>query len=74
MTSEHTATEIPPLVRGMTYEDMPKGQAFRTARRTVTETDLVNFITWGGFNEPLFWDASHAARTAATRAGWSRGR
>ncbi|MGW2287446.1 FAS1-like dehydratase domain-containing protein [Streptomyces phaeochromogenes] len=61
MTSEHTATEIPPLVKGMTYEDMPKGQVFRTARRTVTETDLVNFITWGGFNEPLFWDASHAA-------------
>lgn len=62
MTPEHTtATEIPPLVRGLTYEDMPAGQIFRTARRTVTETDLVNFITWGGFNEPLFWDASHAA-------------
>ena len=61
MTSEHTTTEVPPLVRGMTFEEMPQGQAFRTARRTITETDLVNFITWGGFNEPLFWDASHAA-------------
>lgn len=61
MTSEFTATDIPPLVRGMTYEEMPAGQIFRTARRTVTETDLVNFVTWGGFNEPLFWDASHAA-------------
>lgn len=62
MTAEPTtATEIPPLVRGLTYEEMPVGQVFRTARRTVTETDLVNFVTWGGFNEPLFWDASHAA-------------
>ncbi|WOX07724.1 hypothetical protein [Streptomyces sp. N50] len=62
MTAEPTtATEIPPLVRGLTYEEMPVGQIFRTARRTVTETDLVNFVTWGGFNEPLFWDASHAA-------------
>ncbi|NGO09779.1 acyl dehydratase [Streptomyces sp. HC44] len=61
MTSEYNSTEIPPLVKGMTYEEMPAGQIFRTARRTITETDLVNFITWGGFNEPLFWDASHAA-------------
>jgi acyl dehydratase len=40
---------------------MTAGSRFRTARRTVTETDLVNFITLGGFNEPLFWDADHAA-------------
>lgn len=53
--------EIEPFVRGLTYEQMPVGQVFRTARRTVTETDLVNFITWGGYNEPLFWDDSHAA-------------
>ncbi|MET9086850.1 MaoC/PaaZ C-terminal domain-containing protein [Streptomyces sp. NPDC004237] len=53
--------EVAPLVRGLTYEEMPVGQVFRTARRTVTETDLVNFVTWGGFTEPLFWDASHAA-------------
>ncbi|WP_328351018.1 MaoC family dehydratase N-terminal domain-containing protein [Streptomyces sp. NBC_00457] len=61
MTSESTISEAPLLVRGLTYEEMPVGQIFRTARRTVTETDLVNFVTWGGFTEPLFWDASHAA-------------
>jgi len=61
MPSDYATTEIPPLVKGMTYEEMPAGQIFRTARRTITETDLVNFVTWGGFNEPLFWDASHAA-------------
>jgi len=50
-----------PLVRGNTYEEMVVGSRFRTAARTVTETDLVNFITLFGFNEPLFWDARHAA-------------
>ncbi|MGW0584147.1 MaoC family dehydratase [Streptomyces sp. NPDC002920] len=63
---ERTATEVPPLVRGLTYEEMLVGQVFRTARRTVTETDLVNFVTWGGFTEPLFWDASHAAEGGYT--------
>src|SRR3954468_5754154 len=61
MAPQQTTTEAPLLVKGLTYEEMPVGQVFRTARRTITETDLVNFITWGGFNEPLFWDASHAA-------------
>jgi acyl dehydratase len=56
-----TAETIPLLVHGMTFEDMRVGLAFRTARRTVTESDLMNFIHLGGFNEPLFYDASHAA-------------
>jgi acyl dehydratase len=55
-----------PLVRGLTFEQMPVGQVFRTARRTVTEADLVDFITWGGFHEPLFWDAAHAAENGYT--------
>jgi acyl dehydratase len=50
----------------MCYEEMTVGQVFRTARRTVTETDLVNFITWGGFHEPLFWDDSHAGESGYT--------
>jgi acyl dehydratase len=53
--------DVQPLVRGQTWEEMKVGQAFRTASRTVTETDLVNFVTLFGFNEPLFWDAGHAA-------------
>ncbi|WP_406163607.1 MaoC/PaaZ C-terminal domain-containing protein [Streptomyces sp. NBC_00882] len=61
MTPQQTSTEVPLLVKGLTFEEMPVGQVFRTARRTITETDLVNFVTWGGFTEPLFWDASHAA-------------
>jgi acyl dehydratase len=53
--------EVAPLIHGSTYEDMVVGSRFRTANRTVTETDLINFITLFGFNEPLFWDARHAA-------------
>jgi acyl dehydratase len=53
-------------VLGMTYEEMTVGRMITTARRTVTETDLINFITLGGFTEPLFWDATHAASAGYT--------
>lgn len=56
-----TAQEVPLLAQGMTWEDMAAGSAFRTASRTVTETDLISFVHLGGFNEPLFYDARHAA-------------
>jgi acyl dehydratase len=54
-------SEVERAIRGQTWEEMEVGARFRTADRTVTETDLVNFITLFGFNEPLFWDARHAA-------------
>jgi acyl dehydratase len=57
----YRVSDVPSLVKGMTWEEMVAGSRFRTASRTVTETDLVNFITLFGFNEPLFWDAAHAA-------------
>jgi acyl dehydratase len=63
--SEHSSVDVvdspPLLVNGQTWEDMRVGSAFRTSSRTITETDLVTFITWAGFTEPLFWDASHAS-------------
>ncbi|MEU7811656.1 MaoC/PaaZ C-terminal domain-containing protein [Pseudonocardia sp. NPDC049154] len=55
------SSQVEPLVSGKTWEEMTEGSAFRTAKRTVTEADLIQFITWGGFNEPLFYDNSHAA-------------
>lgn len=60
------SAQVPTLSRGLTWEEMPPGHTFRTARRTITETDLVTFITWGGFNEPLFTDAAHAASAGYT--------
>ena len=53
--------DAPPLVRGQTWEEMAVGSVFKTASRTITEADLIAFVTLCGFNEPLFWDARHAA-------------
>ena len=62
MTSAKPASaDVEPLVRGKTWEEMTAGSVFKTAKRTVTEADLVTFVNLGGFNEPLFYDASHAA-------------
>jgi acyl dehydratase len=61
-----TSAQVLPLVQGKTWEEMGEGSAFRTASRTVTESDLIQFITWGGFNEPLFYDDSHAGKGGYT--------
>jgi acyl dehydratase len=47
---------IEPLIVGRTYEDMTIGWRFRTAARTITEADLVAFVTLAGLTEPLFLD------------------
>jgi acyl dehydratase len=47
---------VEPLLRGQTFEEMTPGSRFRTASRTITETDLVTFVTLTGMNEPLFLD------------------
>ena len=52
--------EAPHAIRGNTWEEMSVGSAFRTAARTVTESDLVAFVNLCGFNEPLFYDDRHA--------------
>ena len=61
---DHTATPL--LAQGRTWEEMTVGSVFRTAARTITETDLITFVTWGGFTEALFLDASHAAEGGYT--------
>jgi acyl dehydratase len=53
-------SEAPLLSVGMTYEQMAVGLRFRTAARTITETELITFVTLAGFNESLFWDARQA--------------
>ena len=46
-----TMTEsIPLLGQGLVFEDMTVGTVFRTAHRTITETDLMSFVHLGGFN------------------------
>jgi len=48
---------VPTLIKGRTWEEMTPGFKFRTTRRTITEADLIAFITLVGVNEPLFFDA-----------------
>ncbi|NGY05207.1 MaoC family dehydratase [Solimonas terrae] len=53
-TNEETITE---LGRGAYWQDLHVGQRFRTLRRTITETDLINFISTTGMLEAIFIDA-----------------
>lgn len=53
--------DVPIMGQGLTWESMTPGSSFRTAARTITESDLMAFVHVAGFNEPLFYDASHAA-------------
>lgn len=49
--------ELPLLGQGFHYQDLQVGQRLRTYRRTVTETDLVNFISVTGMLEMIFIEA-----------------
>jgi acyl dehydratase len=52
---------------GATWEELREGRVFRTIARTVTETDLVNFVTAMGLFEPLFTEARDATFGADRR-------
>ena len=47
---------------GLNFEAHAIGATYRTLGRTVSETDIVNFVNIGGFNEPLFMDMEFVAR------------
>ncbi len=49
--------ELPRLGQGFYWQDLRVGQQFRTWQRTVTETDLVQFISVTGMLEAIFIDA-----------------
>ncbi len=52
MTS--SAGEIPTVGLGKYFEDLTPGGRFKTIGRTITETDIVNFINCTGMVELLF--------------------
>ena len=47
-------TQPPVLGGGLFFEDFTLGYRFRTRGRTITETDLVNFVNLAWFTEELF--------------------
>jgi acyl dehydratase len=49
---------------GLNFEAHAVGATYRTLGRTVSETDIVNFVNLGGFTEPLFMDMEFVARAS----------
>jgi 3-hydroxybutyryl-CoA dehydratase len=54
-----TTDQLPILGQGFYWQDLEVGQRFQTLRRTITETDLVNFISVTGTLEAIFIDADY---------------
>ena len=55
MNGTHTMDHaVPRLGKGFVWQDLQVGQRFRTFRRTVTESDLVQFINVTGMLEAIF--------------------
>src|SRR5438552_18411288 len=40
--------------QGVLFDDYKIGATYKTLGRTMSETDIVNFVNLGGFTEPLF--------------------
>src|SRR2546426_12690025 len=47
---------------GIDFEGHKVGDVYRTLARTVSETDIVNFVNACGFTEPLFLDMEFVKR------------
>src|SRR2546421_12531361 len=47
---------------GVNFEGHKIGDVYRTLARTVSETDIVNFVNQCGFTEPLFLDMEYVKR------------
>ncbi|GAB2472869.1 MaoC family dehydratase N-terminal domain-containing protein [Comamonas humi] len=60
--------DIPRMGQGVYWQDLQVGQRWRTFRRTITETDLVNFINTTGMLEAIFIDAEYEGAAMQGRA------
>ncbi|MET1116858.1 MAG: acyl dehydratase [Comamonas sp.] len=58
---------MPRLGQGYVWQELEVGQCFRTFRRTVTETDLVNFIGVTGMLEAIFIEDGYEGAAMAGR-------
>ena len=46
-------------MKGKTYEQFRAGDRYETGRRTITEHDILQFVTLVGLTEPLFLDMEY---------------
>jgi acyl dehydratase len=47
------------MQHGLYFEDFEPGKTFHTERKTITETDVVNFASNYCYSEPLFMDREY---------------
>ena len=69
MNNPETAIDrsLPRLGQGYVWQDLQVGQRLRTFARTVTETDLVNFIGVTGMLEAIFIEDGYEGAAMAGR-------
>lgn len=61
------SNRIQRLGQGAYWQDLQTGQKFETFRRTITEADLVNFISVTGMLEAIFIDSTFGEGAMAGR-------
>ena len=49
-------------MHGTYWDDYEVGGRYTTLARTISETDIVNFVNLGGFTEPLFMDMEYVKK------------
>ncbi len=54
---------------GVFWQDVAVGDRFRTMRRTITETDIINFVSVTGMLEEMFVDATFQAEDRGAIGG-----
>lgn len=65
MTETSTVQNSEAAERDAVWQKMRIGERIRTMRRTITETDVVNFVTSAGFFEVLFMDVPYVENESA---------
>jgi acyl dehydratase len=59
--------EIETVGLGIHWEDLPVGRKFKTVGRTITETDVVNFVSVTGMLEVLFTNTEFLREQSAIK-------
>ena len=67
MTDTNIMKPVEIVGLGIHWTDLPVGRVFRTVGRTITETDLVNFISCTGMLEVLFTNVEFLKEESAIK-------
>ena len=59
-------------VSAVHFEEFKVGARYRTLGRTVSDFEILQFVTLTGFTEPLFMDMEYIRGRACSARGWRR--